>query len=60
MLTEDEPAIRYVSPLLFVFASADWLALSVIVREGAYRRIRHLMYLGIIVAFLGSHLALDS
>jgi len=33
---------------------------QVVVREGAYRRIRHPMYLGIIVAFLGIPLALDS
>jgi protein-S-isoprenylcysteine O-methyltransferase Ste14 len=33
---------------------------QVVVQEGAYRRIRHPMYLGIIVAFLGIPLALGS
>ena len=33
---------------------------QVVIQEGAYRRIRHPMYLGIIVAFLGIPLALSS
>jgi protein-S-isoprenylcysteine O-methyltransferase Ste14 len=33
---------------------------QVVVQEGAYRRIRHPMYLGIIMAFLGIPLALGS
>jgi protein-S-isoprenylcysteine O-methyltransferase Ste14 len=33
---------------------------QVVIQEGAYRRIRHPMYLGIIIAFLGIPLALSS
>jgi protein-S-isoprenylcysteine O-methyltransferase Ste14 len=33
---------------------------QVVIQEGAYRRIRHPMYLGIVVAFLGIPLALGS
>jgi protein-S-isoprenylcysteine O-methyltransferase Ste14 len=44
---------------------SSWVRLQedreqVVVEEGAYRRIRHPMYLGIIVAFLGIPLALGS